>query len=241
MKKKIKTLTATLTALACAFSMTCTVFAKTPETAKEKALALHELALLSNVSDASLDKELDRGVGIAMVLKALGYTQADADAARKGNMHYFSPEEFTASWQIGWAYLAYEQGITSGISAPVIEKGKVIQQGVFHPNAPMNKQMLLAFMLRGLGYEKSASYQDAGSLALQSGLTLSANLHDEHFTKADAADIMYNTLSATLQDEKEERKLLDRLVKNSVIDEAKLSDYGLELSTDDIFKIESIH
>ena len=76
--------------------------------ASKEVEALANLKLLLNTTDAEVNAELNRAVGLAMVLKALGYTQEDANAKAADNK--FTDME-KAAWAKGFATLGEQAGI----------------------------------------------------------------------------------------------------------------------------------
>ena len=168
--------------------------------ASKEVEALANLKLLLNTTDAEVNAELNRAVGLAMVLKALGYTQADADAKAADNK--FTDMEKTA-WAKGFATLGEELKLTNGVS---------VEPKLFAPTAKLSKQAFVTFMLRALGYDSNEAWAKAGELAKEAKLVEEATLEDASFTKGEAAVVMYNALKAKVQKDEKGRTLAEKLV-----------------------------
>lgn len=84
------------------FSITLTTTNFTFASENTSAEKLNSMGLLLNISDKELALELTRELGLTMILKSLGYTQTDADAAALD-----SPFHDVDGWFKGWAALAY--------------------------------------------------------------------------------------------------------------------------------------
>lgn len=182
-------------ALAMVLSTMTTTFA-----ASKEVEALANLKLLLNTTDAEVNAELNRAVGLAMVLKALGYTQADADAKAADNK--FVDMEKTV-WAKGFATLGEELKLTNGVS---------VEPKLFAPTEKLSKQAFVTFMLRALGYDSNEAWAKAGELAKEAKLVEEATLEDASFTKGEAAVIMYNALKAKVQKDEKGRTLAEKLV-----------------------------
>lgn len=199
MKNLRKVLAFTL-ALAMLLSTMTATFA-----ASKEVEALANLKLLLNTTDAEVNQELTRSVGLAMVLKALGYAQADADAKAADNK-FVDMEK--ASWAKGYAALAEELKISNGTS---------VDPKLFSPLQKLDQKSFVTFMLRALGYDSDKAWAEAGALAKEAGL-VAGELSTGTFSKGDAAVVMYNALLAKVQNDEKGRTLAQKLV-----DENKLS------------------
>lgn len=177
--------------------------------ASDSAAILNDLGLLLNISEAELNQTLTREVGLTMILKSLGFEQADADQAVQNG--YFIDTE---GWSKGWAELAYTEGITNGTG------GKQ-----FSPKSMLSKKEFVAFQLRALGYDTTTAWTDADVLGRSSGL-LSADegVEDSFYTKEEASEIMYNALSAEVVGTGMD--LVDKLVDEGVVSKTKVALYG---------------
>ena len=183
--------------------------------ASKEVEALANLKLLLNTTDAEVNAELNRAVGLAMVLKALGYTQADADAKAADNK--FTDMEKTA-WAKGFATLGEELKLTNGVS---------VEPKLFAPTAKLSKQAFVTFMLRALGYDSNEAWAKAGELAKEAKLVEDATLEDASFTKGEAAVVMYNALMAKVQKDEKGRTLAEKLVADGKLDKALAVANGL--------------
>ncbi|AVM68714.1 hypothetical protein C3V36_05355 [Lachnospiraceae bacterium oral taxon 500] len=168
--------------------------------ASKEVEALANLKLLLNTTDAEVNAELNRAVGLAMVLKALGYTQEDANAKAADNK--FTDME-KAAWAKGFATLGEELKLTNGVS---------VEPKLFAPAAKLSKQAFVTFMLRALGYDSNEAWAKAGELAKEAKLVEDATLEDASFTKGEAAVVMYNALMAKVQGDEKGRTLAEKLV-----------------------------
>ncbi len=186
-------------------SIQCSVWA-----ASNEATDLADLGLLNDVSDESLEKELTRDVGIAMILKAIGYAQSEADVA--ASRSYFND---VSGWAAGWAELAYIEGITAGVS-----------EQTFNPGGAMSSRQFIAFMLRALGYETQAAWDDAVILGRRSGIVDNEDdLSATYLTKGEAAIYMYRAMSAIHQ--KNGISLINNLSESGVVTSIEAEMVGL--------------
>ena len=92
---------------------------------------LNYLGLLDNISEEKLDQPLTRAVGIAMVIKSLGYSQEQVNKHAFKNM-YSDLSDY--SWLKGFAALATEMNITKGTSGDT-----------FSPKDPLTKKTFIGF------------------------------------------------------------------------------------------------
>ena len=168
--------------------------------ASKEVEALANLKLLLNTTDAEVNAELNRAVGLAMVLKALGYTQEDANAKAADNK--FTDME-KAAWAKGFATLGEELKLTNGVS---------VEPKLFAPMEKLSKKSFVTFMLRALGYDANEAWAKAGELAKEAKLVEDATLEDASFTKGEAAVVMYNALKAKVQKDEKGRTLAEKLV-----------------------------
>lgn len=185
------------------------------QAASQEAKNLNTLGLLLNVTDEELSQPLDRVIGITMVLKALGYK--DADVAGKAGDNPFADMD-KHSWAKGYAAVAYENGITTGIT----NEGN---KRMFGPALGLSKKQMLTFMLRVLGYDAATAWNNTESLARQAGILTDNSENDTNFTKDDAARIMYQAMSAKLVGR--EGRLIDRLIEKGKVEKAKAVSLGL--------------
>lgn len=199
--------------LAMLFSLAQPLSAAEPS-APEK---LNKLGLISGTSEQELRSSLTRDVGITMILKAIGYTQADADAVADNGQFVD-----VKGWAKGWAELAYIEGITSGVG-----------RHHFDPRGLMSERQFVAFLLRALEYDKDAAWSSVVALGHQSGIVGSGNsLLGQRLSKSDGATYMYNALKATLQ--KKDRVLINDLIGKGLVSVPEAEAQGL---IPDAFKI----
>ncbi len=150
--------------------------------------ALQNLGMLSDVSDSALDQDLSRLIGLVMVMKMIGYTEADAFNAGKSSA--FSDMQGIISWGIGWVNLGVQLGITTGTSSDT-----------FSPEATLTKKAFLSYVLRILGYSQDESWESCAKLSVAAGLISSLGaVNDSDFSKRDAARIVYQALNADMKD-----------------------------------------
>lgn len=203
MKRRVFAVIIMMTLLT-SMTLTATAESTTPET------DLNTLGLLLNISKEEMAATLSREVGITMILKAIGFTQSDADLAASNSAFTDVP-----GWSKGWAELAYVRGITTGIG-----------EGKFDPAAPMTQKQFLTFILRALEYDQSAAWENVAELSVAAGLI--DEMTDDQtaaYTKKDASKVMYNALSAELQGKKV--KLIDDLIERKVVEADAAKTVGL--------------
>ncbi len=177
---------------------------------KSEAQMLGELGLLLNVTSADLETELTRAVGIAMVLKALGFTQASADAYKSEAAKFTSDAN---EWYAGFAEFAFVSGITNGVS-----------DKAFGGKMDLTPKMFTTWILRALGYNSADAWSKTAELAVTAGLPAVSDA--TVFTKSDAAKTMFAALSSTLVNT--ELKLIDKLITAGVVTEAAATAAGLK-------------
>lgn len=195
MKRRVFAVIIMMTLLT-SMTLTATAESTAPET------DLNTLGLLLNISKEEMAATLSREVGITMILKAIGFTQSDADLAASNSAFTDVP-----GWSKGWAELAYVRGLTTGIG-----------DGRFDPKAPMTQKQFLTFILRALEYDQSAAWENVAELSVAAGLTeqlIPTETQPPAYTKKEASKVMYNALSAELQGKKV--KLIDDLIERKVV------------------------
>jgi len=203
--RNFKKVIALVLAVALMMSTFTVAFAAEDTTASK----LVTLGLLSDASASSLSAGLTREIGLTMILKDLGYTQADADKAAK------APFTDTKGWVTAWANLAYEKGISKGTTATT-----------FGGSAKLTGDVFLTFALRGLGVTVPAT-KDAAALAITAGLLPAGSTVPATFTKGDAVVVMFNSLSVVV-DAAKKTTLLDKLIAAKVVTEANAVAVGLK-------------
>lgn len=181
---------------------------------------LYNLGLLTDISQKDLEAELTREIGLTMILKALGYTQADADAVSST-----SKFKDTEGWFKGWAALAYNLNITVGVS-----------ETSFAPSQPLTERQFVAFLLRALGYDTNESYNKAVELGQSLGLISKGNnLTSTTYNKGQAAEVMFKSLSTKMKNEEE--TLADKLISKKLFTNEQAEKLGIKVSKSKVTKV----
>ncbi|MBQ7036299.1 MAG: S-layer homology domain-containing protein [Clostridia bacterium] len=175
-----------------------------PAQAEENAVALNTLGLFKGTENGfELEKSLTRAEAVTLLVRVLG---KEAEAEKMGKTHPFSD---VAPWADGYISIAYENGLTNGIS-----------DTLFGANDKVESNMYLTFLLRALGYEDGENldfiwqmpYALAGDLEM---LPIGTEL--KNFTRKDAVTL---TAAALFAKEKEkETTLSERLIAEGVFSE----------------------
>lgn len=208
--KQIKKVTALALVITLFFSGVTTANAVAPSSADK----LHELGLLLDATDKGLAMNINRALGLTMVLKAIGYTQEDAN--KKADQSTFTDMK-GYEWAAGFAAIGKEVGITTGADATGTK---------FAPSRTMTKKEFITFMLRVIGYEGKDAWDMTGTLGKKAGLINSTNVEDNNFIKNEAAEIMFNALKAKMQKGKSQR-LVDHLIDEKKVSRGKAMAVGL--------------
>ncbi|PKM93557.1 MAG: hypothetical protein CVU84_15375 [Firmicutes bacterium HGW-Firmicutes-1] len=212
-------------ALVLAVALTMSTFTVAFAAESTTVTKLSDLGLLLNTTDAELGTELTREIGLTMILKSLGYTQADADAAVAT-----SPFTDVKGWSAGWAALAFSKGITVGTSATT-----------FAPAAKLTEKEFVAFQLRALGYDTTLAWDNAATLAVSAGLVpTGATLEATTYTKSNAAEVMYAALKATVQGVTPAVTLADQLIAKGLFTAAQAIAAGVKAEAPIAFAVESV-
>ncbi|PKM49506.1 MAG: hypothetical protein CVV02_15870 [Firmicutes bacterium HGW-Firmicutes-7] len=170
----------------------------------DAAITLNKLGILSNIKDSELSTRLNRLVGLTMLLKSLGYT--DADAKNAANNTIFNDVKDDYAWGVGWVNIGVERSITTGTT-----------QTTFSPGATLTKKEFVAYTLRLLGYGVVESYEECDKLAMEAGLIDSkSDLNDSYFTKGDAAQVIYDALSSKLKNDAN-ITLIEQMIADGII------------------------
>lgn len=165
---------------------------------------LFELGLLSNIKSSEMYIDLNRLVGLTMILKAMGYT--DLDARKVSNNSVFVDLNGSYSWGVGWVNIGVEKSITTGTS-----------YNTFSPGYTLTKKEFVIYLLRLLGYGVEESYNECVELAIEAGLiNTKSDLSDSYFTKQDATDVLYTALSATLKG-KGNKTLIEEMIEAGIV------------------------
>lgn len=176
---------------------------------------LTELGLISNTTPNELYINLNRLVGITMILKAMGYT--DADANRVDDSTVFNDLTGNYRWGTGWVNIGVENNITTGTS-----------QYTFSPGNILSKKEYLAYLLRLLGYGIDESYKECDTLAINSGLINSkSELIDSYFSKKEAMDLLHQALSAKLKNQGN-KTLIEQMIEDGIISQEMAKEYEIE-------------
>lgn len=189
--------------LAVALMMSTFTVAFAAETTKADKLVT--LGLLSDASAPELAEELTREIGIIIVLKALGFKQADADAA------VASPFVDTVGWLAPWANLAYEKGITVGTSATT-----------FGGTTALSADQMITMVARNFGVVVTDTTK-AVELAIAAKILPAGYVAPAKFTKGDATDIAFDALSVVVNGE----RAIDALIAAGKVDKAAAVAVGL--------------
>lgn len=187
------------------------VFAKAEDASVSK---LQKIDLLDkkNNSEEKLNAALKRSEGLAMVLKALGYSQ---ELATKEKYVKLNPFEDLSDWFKGYAGLGVDLNLT---------KGKT--EKTYDPNSDLSKQEFIAFILRSLGYNKDAAFNDADAIGKKIGLLSADDDVKSNISKAQAAEYIFSALNKQLQDGTG-RTLGQYLVEGKTISKEKAKEIGV--------------
>lgn len=207
--RQMKKITACVLSAAIALSSMTFVDAAVSQEGKN----LNKLGLLSNITDVEMNQNLNRMFGITMVMKALGYQDKDVKAKAVDNPFTDLNKD---SWVKGFAAVAYENKITTGVS-----------NKLFGPYQPLKKKEMLTFMLRVLGYDAITAWNETERLSREAGILTDGSEMDSNFTKDDAARIMYASLNAKLVGPNASGRLIDRLVAKGKADKNEAISQGL--------------
>lgn len=177
---------------------------------------LKELQILDKDGNdqAKLAAPLTRGEGLAMVLKAMGYSQQDVDQAENISLNRFTD---IPKWLFGYAGLAKKLNITNGRTAEI-----------FAPYEPITKKELLTFLLRALGYGSAETWTKTAELGVKAGLMTAAEKLDEKISKGGSTEFVVKALAAELQNTDLKECLAERLVRQGKIGKEKLKILGIE-------------
>ncbi|MDR7855479.1 hypothetical protein [Tissierella sp.] len=173
-------------------------------------IKLNKLGLLDDISPQVLDKNLSRMIGLTMILRSLGYTEETVNKRADSCPFTDVPE-----WFKGWATMAVDLSITSGVS-----------QGKFDPNGLLTEKMFYSLQLRALGYDKDEAWNNTETLGINAGIIKKGDsLNSKSFTKRDASEVMLAALNSKVQGQ--DIKLIDKLIADKVVDENKAIEVGL--------------
>lgn len=165
-----------------------------------QAETLKTLGLFQGVSDTdfALGRAPSRTEALVMLIRVLGCEEE----ALSGT--YSHPFTDVISWADAYVGYAYENGLTTGISATEFGTGDA------------NAQMYLTFMLRALGYSDADgdfSYADPFTLAEKVGI-LNDAVETKDFLRGDVAIVSYEALDACMKGS--DQTLADTLIAKGV-------------------------
>lgn len=161
---------------------------------------LTEMGLLLNPKE---DYNLDRKIGVTMILKLMGYDQESVQSGKYGKIGKFND---VPEWFSGYADLAAQLNITNGVSA-----------NRFAPNSPLTEKQFVCFLLRALGYDLHTSWNNTEAVAKQIGLIkTNRKLKNSTLTKKNAAEYLFKSMSRKLQG-KDTRYFAMKLIEDEVI------------------------
>lgn len=188
-------------ALACALLLGCMspAFAYSSDKAQTQAEALKDLGLFQGTDVGfELERPLTRMEALIMLLRMTGQ---EWEARFYEGEHPFTD---APAWLPAESYIAYAyaNGITKGMS-----------DTLYAPNETADARTYVTLMLRALGYDADAAWQNWEALGEQTGL-LPAGVDRTDFRRGDAVLISYAALDAMLQDGS--MRLQDKLLADGV-------------------------
>lgn len=209
--KNLKKVVALVLAFAMVLSMGTVAFAA--ENATE-ADALYNLGLLKGYSTTEkvlgLDDAADAQQAIKLIGVALGW-EVDAEAT----------VDFTdvADWAVPYVAKAVELGVTNGVSATEF-------------GTEVDGKRMVTWLLRALGYESAAAWENTDTLAAEAGITVpTASLRD------DVVGVIYESLMAKKVGS--DTTLLDDLIAAGTVTEADAIAEGLKEAAPEEFALVS--
>ncbi|RRD95314.1 multifunctional 2',3'-cyclic-nucleotide 2'-phosphodiesterase/5'-nucleotidase/3'-nucleotidase [Clostridiales bacterium COT073_COT-073] len=149
-----------------------------------------------------------------MVLKAIGYSQAEASKEENVKLNTFTD---VPEWFKGYAGLAKDLKITTGKT-----------DEVFDPEAKLSKHDFLTFLLRALKHNSKKAWENADALAKEFGLVAADTDIETPITKREAAAVVLNALNAPMQAGVANQTLGQFLVYREVISKEKAKELGLK-------------
>lgn len=180
---------------------------------------LYELGLLSNINSGEMYIDLNRLVGLTMILKAMGYTDFDANKVSTNSV--FVDLNGNYAWGVGWVNIGVEKSIARGTS-----------HNTFSPEYTLTKKEFIVYILRLLGYGIDESYDECSELAIEAGLIdKKSELTDSYFTKQDAADVLYKALSAKLKGQGG-KTLIEKMIADGIVKDKVAIEHEIVSSND---------
>lgn len=176
--------------------------------------SLKALELLDKETDSKkLDSELTRAEALAMVLKAIGYSQKEADKKENVELNKFKD---VPEWFKGYAGLAAEKNLTTGRS-----------EEMFDPEAKVSGREFVAFLLRALKNNPKKAWDKAEDYAIKNALVAKDFDFAKPISKREAAQIILNALNAPMQAGVESQSLGEFLVYRGLVSKEKAKEMGI--------------
>ncbi len=183
---------------------------------KDAVNSLQELKLLDKEgnTEEKLSAQLSRAEGLTMVLKAIGYSQTEAEKEEYVKLSTFKD---VPEWFKGYAGLGKALNITTGKN-----------EEVFDPEAKLTCHDFITFLLRALKHNAAKAWESADSLAKEFGLIAADTDIEAPITKKEAAAIVLNALNAPMQAGVANQTLGQFLIYRGVIAKEKAKELGLK-------------
>lgn len=169
---------------------------------------LKDLGLFQGTEDGyELDRAPTRGEAATMLVRLLG---KEAEAKE---LTYEAPFTDLDDWQKPYVQYLYDNKLTNGAT-----------ETTFEPEEACSAQMYTTFLLRALGYSDAAENDFTYDAAIDFGETIGlvdyANCNESAFLRDHVAAMSLTALNTDVKGETE-TKLLEKLVADGAVDEAK--------------------
>ena len=169
---------------------------------------LKDLGLFQGTEDGyELDRAPTRGEAATMLVRLLG---KEAEAKE---LTYEAPFTDLDDWQKPYVQYLYDNKLTNGAT-----------ETTFEPEEACSAQMYTTFLLRALGYSDAAEGDFTYDAAIDFGETIGlvdyANCNESAFLRDHVAAMILTALNTDVKGETE-TKLLEKLVADGAVDEAK--------------------
>lgn len=169
---------------------------------------LKDLGLFQGTEDGyELDRAPTRGEAATMLVRLLG---KEAEAKE---LTYEAPFTDLDDWQKPYVQCLYDNKLTNGAT-----------ETTFEPEEACSAQMYTTFLLRALGYSDAAEGDFTYDAAIDFGETIGlvdyANCNESAFLRDHVAAMSLTALNTDVKGETE-TKLLEKLVADGAVDEAK--------------------
>lgn len=169
---------------------------------------LKDLGLFQGTEDGyELDRAPTRGEAATMLVRLLG---KEAEAKE---LTYEAPFTDLDDWQKPYVQYLYDNKLTNGAT-----------ETTFEPEEACSAQMYTTFLLRALGYSDAAEGDFTYDAAIDFGETIGlvdyANCNESTFLRDHVAAMSLTALNTDVKGETE-TKLLEKLVADGAVDEAK--------------------